>query len=61
MKRKQYRAPRNAAERIREAERAIYRLRESMKGPVENRVGYYGQQAREAIARWQQVIDRETA
>ena len=58
MKRKTYRAPRNAAERVIEAERAMARIRASMTG--NNRFGYYGQSCRESIARWQSVIDRET-
>jgi len=58
MKRKQYRAPRNAAERIQEAERAIYRLEASAKCVIGTQAWYTH---RDAIARWQQVIDRENA
>ncbi len=60
MKRKPtYRAPRNAAERIAEAQGAIERIRDSMQG--DNRFGSYGQSCRDSIARWQAVIDRETS
>jgi hypothetical protein len=57
MKRRAYKAPRNAAERIAEAKAAISRLEDSMRG--DNRYGSYGQNCRDAIARWQAVIDRE--
>jgi hypothetical protein len=53
-----YRAPRNAVERIAEAEQAIHRIRASMLG--DNRFGSYAQSCRDSIARWQAVIDRET-
>jgi hypothetical protein len=57
MKKATYKAPRNAAERIAEAERAIECIRASMTG--DNRFGSYGQSCRDSIARWQAVIDRE--
>jgi hypothetical protein len=50
----------SAAERIREAQQAIERTRYTM-NQGDNRFGYYGQQCRESIARWEAVIARETA
>jgi hypothetical protein len=57
VKKSTYRAPRNAAERIAEARRAISRLQDSMTG--DNRVGEYGRNCRDAIARWQEVLRKE--
>jgi hypothetical protein len=59
-RRKTYRAPRNSAERIREAEQAIARLSDTI-NTGGNRFGEYGRNCRDAIARWQAVIDREHA
>lgn len=58
-KRITYKAPRNAAERIAEAQAAIRRLEASMNSNIAMRVGQTGQNHRESIARWQTVIDRE--
>lgn len=57
VKRKTYRAPRNAAERVAEARAAIRRLEGAMSG--DNRFGEYGRNCRDAIARWQTVIDKK--
>lgn len=55
---KRYRAPRNSAERIKEAQDAIARLEATLNTGF-NRGGTYGQNCRDAIKRWQDVIDRE--
>jgi hypothetical protein len=60
MKRKTYKAPRNAAERILEAKLAINRITETMM-TGHNRFGSYGDSCRDSIKRWQAVIDRELA
>jgi hypothetical protein len=59
MKRKPYHKPTTPSGRIAEARGAIERLRASMQG--DNRFGTVGQNCRDAIARWQAVIDRETS
>ena len=54
-KKRTYRPPRNAAERIAEAEAAIARITYTM-NQGDNRFGEYGKNCRESIARWQKVI-----
>jgi hypothetical protein len=56
MKRKTYRSPRNATERVAEAKAAIRRLEASAKLMIGTQAWYAH---RDAIARWQQVIDQE--
>jgi hypothetical protein len=58
MKRRRY--PNTSAGRLTEAREALARIEYTMR-QGDNRYGEYGRNCRDAIARWQQVIDRETA
>ena len=60
MKKPTYKAPRNAAERVAEAQAAIARIENEMSSVRDGRYGSYGQNCRDSIARWQTVIDRES-